>query len=50
VDAQLAALMAAMGAVVIEGPKACVKTMTAVARRHATPASSMKLLPDDVAA
>jgi uncharacterized protein len=30
VDAQLAALMAAMGAVVIEGPKACGKTMTAL--------------------
>jgi hypothetical protein len=30
VDAQLAGLMDAMGAVVIEGPKACGKTMTAL--------------------
>jgi uncharacterized protein len=30
VDAQLAGLMGAMGAVVIEGPKACGKTMTAL--------------------
>jgi uncharacterized protein len=30
VDAQLATLMSAMGAVVIEGPKACGKTMTAM--------------------
>lgn len=29
-DDQLAALMAAMGAVVIEGPKACGKSMTAM--------------------
>lgn len=30
VDAELAALLAAMGAVVLEGPKACGKTMTAL--------------------
>ncbi len=30
VDAQISALMSAMGAVVIEGPKACGKTMTAM--------------------